>query len=327
MTFIVPDDGTPVVRFMPVCEHCGGPVREQRCDPIDITEPWDRMRTQVPGPTYNLPCGCIIRPGRERQTLDRAPSGEHTSADTDDVVASINAAMEDWETDAARWSPDGSHEHDPPYWTRMDYGNGAGSGQADWGCDDVAERMENPDAPLPAFTWDFADENPDAYPTARLRPGSTACFPWQGAQPPRGQITITDETHTWNTERMQEAARGFTDAIHQIQMSLYRSAARFTRQWSEIFADLAERNEPVRVQLHTGRRSGRTEAIRRLQREIEQGRIRLETPLPHADLEPLELPTITPGDEVRVNWPGGGSVQFTIDEHERRTRASWEGLT
>lgn len=168
MSTIVPDDNTPVVRFipMPVCEHCGGPVREQRCDPIDITEPWDRMRTMVPGPTYNLPCGCIIRPGRGRLTVtDRTPSGEHTSADTDDVVARIDSAVEDWEElDGARWSPDGSHEHDPEPWTRRDMG--VQQGQADWGCDDVAEQMSPP-----TFTWTFRDH----------RPGSLACFPWDGA--------------------------------------------------------------------------------------------------------------------------------------------------
>lgn len=141
------------------CEVCGEPITGWHRDLVDRTGPTDRWVVQVPGQAYNEPCNCPI-PGTEYQPMrltiiDRASSGEHTSADTDDVVAGIDAAMEDWEREAARWSPNGSHEHDPPFWTRMDYGNGAMSGQADWGCDDVAERM---------------------------RPGSTACFPWEGAR-------------------------------------------------------------------------------------------------------------------------------------------------
>lgn len=200
-------DGDPNhMLSLPVCERCGDPVREQRCDPIDITEPWDRMRTQVPGPTYNVPCGCIIRPGTEARLrrgrltitdggqiipgLDRTPSGEHTSADTDDVVADIDAAIEDWEEspDTARWSADGSHEHDPPHWTRMDHGNGAMSGQADWGCDDVAERMRSqvwrePDTPLSPFTWTFADEE-----TATREVPSTRAMYWAPGEPARRDL-------------------------------------------------------------------------------------------------------------------------------------------
>lgn len=192
MSTIVPDDNTPVVRFipMPVCEHCGGPVREQRCDPVDRTEPGDAWVTMVPGPTYNLPCGCIIRPGCEpivgidfselRETLDRTPSGEHTSADTDDVVARIDSAVEDWEDgDAATWRADGSHEHDPPFWTRMDYGNGAMSGQADWGCDDAAFRMRIRETPSEPIATPWAEER---------EPPSTRAFYWAAGEGARRDL-------------------------------------------------------------------------------------------------------------------------------------------
>lgn len=195
-------DGDPNhMLSLPVCERCGDPVREQRGDPVDRTEPGDTWVTMVPGPTYNVPCGCIIRGGgREpiagvdfsdlRETLDRTPSGEHTSADTDDVVADIDAAIEDWEEspDTARWSADGSHEHDPPHWTRMDHGNGAMSGQADWGCDDVAERMRSqgwrePDTPPSPFTWTFADEE-----TATREVPSTRAMYWAPGEPARRDL-------------------------------------------------------------------------------------------------------------------------------------------
>lgn len=171
MTLHLPPDQVPAAEGPP-CEVCGEPTSGWHRDIVDNTNVLiDSHQVMILGQAYNEPCNCPI-PGTEarprrgrliagvdfsdlRETLDRTPSGEHTSADTDIVVSEINAAMEDWEREAARWSPDGSHEHDPPFWTRMDYGNGAMSGQADWGCDDVAERM---------------------------RPGSTACFPWEGAR-------------------------------------------------------------------------------------------------------------------------------------------------
>lgn len=52
---------------------------------------------------------------------------------TDDVLARIDATIaefdavvdDDWATagDAATWKADGSHQHDPPPWTRLDHGN------------------------------------------------------------------------------------------------------------------------------------------------------------------------------------------------------------
>lgn len=44
----------------------------------------------------------------------------------DETLAHIDAAIEDWEMgpDAASWRADGSHEHDPAWWTRADMGGG-----------------------------------------------------------------------------------------------------------------------------------------------------------------------------------------------------------
>ena len=250
------------------------------------------------------PADCEVVDDDAPDHPDRVPSGEHTSADTDDVVGRIEAAIEDWEIegDAAAWRADGSHEHDPPWWTRQDMGGGhyrPGS----TACMPWESGTIDTDHHLPAFTWTFRDEPPVQVDFSDLR------------------RTLSPQFTVANNARVRQIFGDFIDGLTEIS-----EAAR-------------------RVVVQLGRNMGR-EAVLRVLRErrsytpadqwwVQTRRMYegvhspwgepTEPPPPHADLEPLNLPRIDPGDQVVVRWNDGGTLEFTIAEHERRTRPNWPG--
>jgi hypothetical protein len=230
---------------------------------------------------------------------ERVPSGEHTSADTDDVVGRIDSAIEDWETDgdAATWRADGSHEHDPPYWTRMDYGGGY-----------MGQTEGHPLSPYalgrngPAFYDEAFEVGPAAgVDFSDLRAtvnDDRPAFTW----------TFRDEpVRNFDTEGFRAAVSNFVDSLREMG-----TAAR-------------------RIHLQLGRRSGRDAVMQAVREALRQRRwseaARGGQVAPYADLEPLELPTIRPGDEVVVRGmpPCSVTAEDAVAEHERRSRANWPG--